>query len=75
MRITQFNIHKAILNWQDAVGTELNGQLEAYLGFTLGRFYSDPNNNAISEEQCKRINMLLNDNHKTMIKVYLAKQD
>lgn len=70
------DVLKAVNNWQNTVGSALNGQLEAYLGVTFGSFnnfhgvgfYMEP-------EKANRVRLLLGDNHKTMIKVYLAKQE
>lgn len=72
------DLEKAIENWQNTVGAGLNGQLETYLGMTLGALGSfvQARGHALVMEQgqANRVRLLLSDNHATMIKVYLAKQ-
>lgn len=69
-------LREAITNWQNVVGGHMNGQLEAYLGMSLGYSYSVRQTVIkVTQEQENRINILLSDNHPTLIKVYLAKQD
>lgn len=73
-RVTAIDLHKAIINWQNTVGCELNGQLEAYLTISLGWVYDVASDSIqVTDETAERIRKLLGENHPTMIKVWLAR--
>lgn len=77
--ITSLEITNAILNWQNAIGTEYNGQLEAFLGMTLGSLdlLRTPLGVTyfLSEKTTDRVNKLLSENHPTIIKMWMARNE
>lgn len=73
------DVKQAILNWQNAVGCELNGQLETFLGITLGHINEQPNGLIIqmygATKVMERTKILLKDNHHALIKAWLARNE
>lgn len=73
------DLKQAILNWQNAVGSEHDGQLEAFLsmslGFMRGMHDSFKIGDLLTPEQTTRVNKLLSDNHHTMIKTWMARNE
>lgn len=72
------DLKQAILNWQNTIGsTLLDGQLEAFVGTSLGSLDYYLNNKgyyaALTDEQADRIRALLGENHPIVIKVWLAR--
>lgn len=76
IKVKRADVYKAILNWQNTVGGAHNGQLEAFLGVTLA-FIDMPYVQYIEleDQAAERIKTLLNENHKTMIKIWFARMD
>lgn len=75
--IRTLNLNKAILNWQNAVGATHNGELEAFLGMTLGdvAVYSNFSHTDVSDEVAARVEKLLSENHVLMIKAWMARNE
>lgn len=71
------DLKKAVLNWQNTVGSELNGQLEAFLGLSIGLINDTHSGFGVAvhvdKQTAERVTKLLGDNHATMIRVWLAR--
>lgn len=73
------DITQAVLNWQNAVEASNNGQLEAFLGCSLGTLNSIPGVTfwlpATDTKLEERVKLLLNENHPTIIKMWMARNE